>query len=215
MFLLRRSLRVYSRRFAWPLLYVAVACGAASNDAPSTTIGADSEPVATATTFQGSDDAVVTTSVVSGGGAGGTRENPVALGSAAQVGDWVIQVSSVSPDGADAVMAENQFNDPPAEGHQFFLVGLEATYVGEESATFWVDLSIKALGDSNVAYESFDAYCGLIPDAISDEGETFPGGTVSGNECWSIEAGDADSLVLIIESSFAFDDNDRTFFATL
>ena len=56
------------------------------------------------------------------------------------------------------------------------------------------------------------AYCGVIPDNIDDSGETFPGGTITGNVCWSIQSTDAASLVMIVEESFNFDDT-RAFFA--
>ncbi|HEX9644987.1 MAG TPA: hypothetical protein VGC11_13430 [Acidimicrobiia bacterium] len=147
------------------------------------------------------------------GGELGARANPVPLGSPAQVGEWLVSVLSVTPNATEKVLAENQFNDPPEEGHQFFVVEFEATYVGETSGTFWLDVNRRALGASNVAYE-FDATCGVIPDAISDAGETFPEGTIVGNECWSIEADDVGSLLLIIEPSFSIDDEDRFFFAT-
>ena len=85
-------------------------------------------------------------------------------------------------------------------------MAIEATYTGDESSTFWVDNDLKSVGASSVAYESIDSYCGSIPDALSDKGETFPGGTITGNECWRIAAADADSLVMIAEESFAFDE---------
>ena len=102
-------------------------------------------------------------------------------------------------------MEENQFNDPPPEGNQFFIASLEATYTGTESSTFWGDMRLKPVGDSNVAYEGFNAYCGVIPDDIDDSGETFPGGTITGNVCWSIQSTDAASLVMIVEESFNFE----------
>ena len=110
-------------------------------------------------------------------------------------------------------MEENQFNDPPPEGNQFFIASLEATYTGTESSTFWVDMTLKSVGDSKVAYEGVDAYCGVIPDDINDSGETFPGGTITGNVCWSIQSTDAASLVMIVEESFNFEDDARAFFA--
>ena len=109
-------------------------------------------------------------------------------------------------------MEENQFNDPPPEGNQFFIASLEATYTGTESSTFRGDMRLKSVGDSNVAYEGV-AYCGVIPDNINDSGETFPGGTITGNVCWSIQSTDAASLVMIVEESFNFGDDTRAFFA--
>ena len=140
-------------------------------------------------------------------------ESAVAIGESATVGGWELKVVAITPDGMDEVMEENQFNDPPPEGNQFFIASLEATYTGTESSTFWRDMRLKSVGDSNVAYEGVDAYCGVIPDDIDDSGETFPGGTITGNVCWSIQSTDAASLVMIVEELFNFDDDARAFFA--
>ena len=141
-------------------------------------------------------------------------DSPIQLGAVVQVGSWRLRVSAITPDGTDEVMEENQFNDPPPEGNQFFIASLEATYTGTESSTFSGfsgDMRLKSVGDSRVAYEGFDASCGVIPDDIDDSGEAFPGGTVTGNVCWSIQSTDAASLVMIAEESFNFDDDTRAF----
>ncbi len=140
-------------------------------------------------------------------------DSPIQLGAVVQVGSWRLRVSAITPDGTDEVMEENQFNDPPPEGNQFFIASLEATYTGTEPSTFWVDMTLKSVGDSKVAYEGGNASCGVIPDNIDDSGETFPGGTITGNVCWSIQSTDAASLVMIVEESFSFGDDTRAFFA--
>ncbi len=117
----------------------------------------------------------------------------------------------MTPNATDAVMTENEFNDPPAEGEQFFMAALEATYQGDESSTFWIDVSLKAVGESNVAYEAFEAGCGVIPDSIDEAGETFPGGTITGNTCWRIDRSDACSLVMIAEETLTLEGS-RVFF---
>lgn len=73
-------------------------------------------------------------------------------------------------------------------------------------------MTLKAIGESNVAYEAFEASRGVIPDDINDAGETFPGGTICGNVCWSVGAGDVASLAMIAEESFTFEET-RVFFA--
>jgi len=137
--------------------------------------------------------------------------NPAPVGQAVVVGDWTIRVVSVTPDAAEQIAAENQFNEPPAPGNQFFMVSLEATYSGGESSTFWVDMSLKAIGASSVAYEGFDASCGVLPNDLDNAGETFPGGTITGNLCWSINAADASTMAMIADPSFSFDDGNRRF----
>lgn len=37
-------------------------------------------------------------------------------------------------------------------------------------------------------------YCGVMPDSLDDTGETFPGGSVSGNVCVSVESDQVEGL---------------------
>lgn len=132
--------------------------------------------------------------------------SPIEVGAVVQVGNWRLRVSRVTADATGQVMAENEFNESPGEGNQFFMASVEATYTGTDSSTFWLDMTLKAVGESSVAYEPFDATCGVIPDDLNQAGETFPGGTVTGNVCWNIESSDATSLVMIAEQSFSFEE---------
>jgi len=43
--------------------------------------------------------------------------------------------------------------------------------------------------------------------------DVFPGGTVSGNLCWSVQSEDVASLVMYIEPLASFDESERVFFA--
>ena len=187
---------------------------------PTTSTSATTHPEAASNSPATSADAapatdapvVASVAPVAGDTEAGSRENPVAVGSPVRIGDWIVTVTGANPDATDTVLSENPFNDPPAQDRQFFVVSFEATYVGDDSGTFWIDLNLKPLGASNVAYESFDAYCGVIPNDISDSGETFPSGTITGDLCWSVTADDAGTLLLIAEPTFSFND-DRTFLA--
>lgn len=138
----------------------------------------------------------------------GTRENPVPIGTAATVGEWEVTVTSVNPNAADVVAAENQFNDPPAEGSNFVLISFTATYRGADSGTFWTDSSYKVLGAGG---NTFDDSCGVIPSPVMDAGETFSGATIEANMCFSVEAAQLDGATLIIEPLFSSED--RAFFA--
>ncbi len=140
----------------------------------------------------------------------GTFESPIRAGEFAQVGDWKVRVIDVIPDATDIVMAENSFNDPPVEGNQFFVATLEAEYTGTESGNFWVDMEWKAVGPSAVAYEAWEATCGVFPGSIDEAGETFPSGVIAGGVCWSVSADDAADLVMLLDNTFSFDDSERT-----
>lgn len=141
-----------------------------------------------------------------------TLASPALPGEVVQVGEWSLRVATVVPDAATDILAVNQFNDPPPVGKQFFIATVEATYTGPTSSTFWMDITLKAVGASNVAYEGgLGSTCGVIPDSIRDAGEAFTGGTIRGNVCWSIDTADAASLVMIAEPTFTFKKDARRF----
>lgn len=146
-------------------------------------------------------------------GSMGTRDNPVPIGTAADVGGgWTVTVLDVIPNGTDQVLAENQFNDPPAEGRQFFMVTISATYTGANSSTFNSAVSLSAVGASNVAYETFEDRCGVIPNDLPST-EVFGGGTITGNVCWSVRTDDVASLVMFSDSYVTFKPEDRVYFS--
>lgn len=143
----------------------------------------------------------------------GTRDNPLPLGTRIEMGEWTLAVTEVNPDAADEVLAENQFNDPPVEGRQFVLFTVDATYEGDDSGTAWLDLSWAIVGSAgNTFGTAMDDYCGVIPRPLNDTGETFPGGSVTGNVCVSVDSAQVDGATIRIEESFSFDDT-RAFFA--
>jgi hypothetical protein len=128
------------------------------------------------------------------------------------VGDWEVAVLSATPDATDMVLAENEFNEPPGDGRQFYIVEISATYQGAESDFILSGLTITTVGDSAVAYKDFEDTCGVIPDELDTFSEVFPGGTQTGNLCWQIRSEDANSLVLIVDNAFSFD-QERAFMA--
>jgi hypothetical protein len=141
----------------------------------------------------------------------GTRDAPIAAGETVRVGEWDVTVLSTTEDGTEAVLEENEFNDPPGEGHQFFIVEVSATYQGTDSEALFTGLTVTTVGDSAVAYD-FEDTCGVIPDELDTFSEVFPGGTEVGNLCWQVLTEDVDSLVLIVDNAFSFDE-DRAYLA--
>lgn len=194
---------------------VASACANGSTDEATTTSGDAGQTETTAapvitttepTTATTTTAPAVTTTMAIVESGETSLGNPLEVGRVSQVGSWRLRVVSVIPDATEIVMTENEFNDPPGEGEQFYLVTIEATYNGDASGSFWADMTLKSVGESAVAYEPFDSDCGIITDDINNSGETFPGGTITGDVCWTIESTDAESLIMIAEESFTFDD---------
>jgi hypothetical protein len=142
-------------------------------------------------------------------GPGSSRDEPAPIGTSVRVAGWDVTVTDVEPDATRRVLEESEFNDPPPAGQQFFLVTISATYNGdEESSAFFFDVTLKALGPSNVAYD-YEADCGLIPDELPDTRDVFQGGTISGNVCWSVRSEDAAELLMYAEPSFSFRESGR------
>jgi hypothetical protein len=138
----------------------------------------------------------------------GSRRKPVPFGQTAvlSIGEsdpaWSIRVLEFTPDATSAVLAENQFNDPPVAGRQFAMVRIEATYQGlEEPAMLTRDVRFVAVDESNLTYDLDDS-CGVIPDALDEYGEVYAGGVLVGNLCWSVATEHIDSLVLGLSPAF-------------
>ncbi len=102
-------------------------------------------------------------------------------------------------------MTENEFNNPPAEGKQFFIARVAVTYTGSESGMPASELNFQAVGAANAAYATFTDTCGVIPDDSYLVSDLFEGGSAEFNVCWAIDSEDAGSLVMYVESLFDFD----------
>ena len=126
---------------------------------------------------------------------------------------WEITVLDTIPDATAMVLAENQFNDPPEEGHQFYMVKVRAKYLGPGSTTFSSGSRLRAVGDGAIVYTTFRDRCGVIPDNFKSSRELFTGGQTEGNECWQIASADADSLVMILDPPLFSRDEERTWFS--
>lgn len=124
-----------------------------------------------------------------GQGATGSRDNPLPIGATVVNDDWNIVLGTPREAGIE-VSAENQFNDPPKPGMEFWIVPVTATYTGDDTGTAWVDLTIKFVGSDNKAYSD---RCGVIPDSLDDVDQVYPGGIAEGNTCVAVPAG-ADGL---------------------
>lgn len=139
---------------------------------------------------------------------GSTRDNPLPLGQPVSITadseQWRFRILSTVPDATALILAENQFNDPPAAGFQFFMAAVEVTYVsGPAPQSPWQQIAsdLNTVGDANVAYSQYSPSCGVTPDDLVLKGDLFPGGTMTGNICWPVRSSDAASLVAYFEFS--------------
>ncbi|GAA1824810.1 hypothetical protein GCM10009771_25250 [Nesterenkonia flava] len=127
----------------------------------------------------------------------GTRENPYPLGAEISSGDWTVTINSVDLDATDAVMAENQFNDAPADGHLYLLVNVTAQYTGNdpEGSMPWVTVEyVSPQGNTFDAAESF----AVAPDALDSTGTLYEGASATGNIALSVPAEEVEAGVLSV-----------------
>ena len=149
----------------------------------------------------------------------GSRENPVPLGVTIETkGEEIaedhfeIMVIDVVPDATSMVLAENQFNDPPEAGSQFFMVTLRAKYLGPGSTTFDGGFRLRAVGTKGIVYTTFEDSCGVVPNELTDP-ELFTNGTIEGTACWQIASSDADSLIMFLDEHFLSFTGERVWFS--
>ncbi|MCH7231192.1 hypothetical protein L0U85_10060 [Glycomyces sp. L485] len=129
-------------------------------------------------------------------GVAGTDPNsPLPAGTEVETGNWRVSFSDVVPDASETVLDENEFNEPPAEGHQFFMYRVDATYIGGDSSFAWDDLQL-GVAFGNTLYTD---YCGVIPDDLAEAPEVFKDGTVSGNNCVMVPSDGVEDAVISVQ----------------
>jgi hypothetical protein len=119
--------------------------------------------------------------------AGNSRQTPVPLGTAIEVGLWNIGVSGADLDAVETITEFVDFNPTPAEGNRFVLIELSGVYLGSgivDPVFEWelVDLD----GDRIEATEA----CGVVPESIYDLPGVDGGDNFRANICF--EAGESD-----------------------
>ena len=119
----------------------------------------------------------------------GTRENPLPIGQTVSNQDWDLTLGAPREAWTE-IAAENQFNDPPEAGMEYWMVPVTATYKGDDTGNTAFEISVKFVGSDNRTY---DDRCGVIPTPLEDVGELYKGGVAEGNVCVAVPAG-ADGL---------------------
>lgn len=121
--------------------------------------------------------------------AAGSRENPYPIGQTVGNQDW--QVTLGQPHEAwTEIRANNEFNDPPKAGMEFWIVPVNAVYTGDATGNVQFGVAVKFVGSDNRTYGDS---CGVIPNPLSDIGDLYKNGVAKGNTCVAVPAG-ADGL---------------------
>lgn len=152
---------------------------------------------------------VMTTAALATTSGYGSRANPWPMRTWVKLPEtkgWSVRVNSVVPNATAAVLAENQFNDKPKVGRQFYIISMSVRYSGKGSQAELSAGSFSAVGGSNVAYSGFDDSCGVVPKELDEFKTLFSGGSITGNICFSVKRSDVASLKLYFEPTFSLND---------
>ncbi|MDR2452969.1 MAG: DUF4352 domain-containing protein [Bifidobacteriaceae bacterium] len=130
---------------------------------------------------------------------GSSREDPLPLGSEVVAGDWTVVVNSVVLDATDEVLAENMFNGRPADGYQYALANITATYNGPDSVFPFADISLAYITVDGVKVDEGWLVC---PEPFDSLAELPSGGSVSGNVGFEIPIATAADGAFELEIGF-------------
>jgi hypothetical protein len=127
-----------------------------------------------------------------------SRVSPTPVGTGADVGEgWTLTVAGPVSDITDAVMAENEFNDPPPDGFRFMGVDVVYAYGGSGAGSPF-EITTRAVDRSNL---SLSSDCGVTPGQIDISNDIFSGGSVTGTVCFVAPTGSS-GLVLYATAGF-------------
>ena len=128
----------------------------------------------------------------------GTRGNPYPIGSTIENDEWRVVVNSVTPDATDAVLSENELNDPAADGSQYMLVNYSTTYLGDNAdGEMPAFVTVEYVTADGTTVNSFDNVV-VVPDAIDSSSTLYTDGTATGNVAFEVPTDTADQGVLAI-----------------
>ncbi len=165
-----------------------------STPSPSTSLVTSSTPLPEATQAPAPSEVQQTTSTSPIGNTG-ERSNPIQLNQVASYPSWDISVVSFDGNANSEIDEENQFNEPPPDGHVYVLVHVQGTYTGTEFGSLWLDLDYYVVGNTNITY---DQAWVVTPNDLSNLPDALPGGTIGGNLVFLVPEDVVGSLLLLV-----------------
>ncbi|MGK9220529.1 hypothetical protein KXR78_07110 [Microbacterium barkeri] len=178
---------------------LAAAVGSAVEESTSTSVAS---PAAETPVEEEPAEEPVDEPVAEAAPAQGTRENPAPLGSAVSGDEWTVTVNSVTLGATDAVLAENMINQPPAEGEEYILVGVTATYTGQDEGVA-AEVQIEYVTPDGVSIAGYDTIA-VAPDALDTLATLYSGAQATGNVVLAVPSATAASgLIAVTPGLFA------------
>ncbi|GAA4475384.1 hypothetical protein GCM10023190_10790 [Enteractinococcus fodinae] len=125
----------------------------------------------------------------------GTRDNPLALGTTVESGDWEVTVNGVDLDATDAIMSENSFNEQPADGNVYVMADVTTTYIGSDPEGETPYISIEYVSSGGNSFASHDAMV-VTPNDFDSFETLYEGASTSGNIAMEVPQEDLEAGTL-------------------
>ncbi len=121
-------------------------------------------------------------------GDGSRRSRPFPYQSQFTAGVFDMKIIRVDTDAWPEILAENQFNDPPARGYQFIMwtIGVQNVKGSIDEDESVSDVSLALVGSRGKQYLSFseENTCGVIPNELY--ATLYRDGYTEGNVCFAV-----------------------------
>jgi hypothetical protein len=163
---------------------------------PTTTTTATTVTTTSSTTTSTTSSTTTTTAVWYG--QNGTKDNPVPVDAAFQIGDWRITVTGVLANATQTILQYSPLNPSPPNGTQYVLIHLAATYLGVGSDSFWLTYDWRFIGSKGTVFADSFSYA-VAPDSIFDVGVTPHGGSAYGNLLFLVSSDQVNDGLLMLK----------------
>ena len=130
----------------------------------------------------------------------------LALGTAATVGEYSVNVSSVDLDAGKAIAKVNEFNEK-AKG-QYVLVDVSVVYNGDEEGDAWLDLSPELVGSDASIYDTSTAMV-VTAKPVSDAPTLTKGGKASYQVVFDVPAEAVSDAKIRMSEGLSFSDDSK------
>ncbi|MCT2338020.1 DUF4352 domain-containing protein [Corynebacterium sp. p3-SID1056] len=128
---------------------------------------------------------------------GESRDNPLPIGTTISSDEWDVTVNSVNLAATDAVLAENEFNEAPAEGQTYIMANVTATYKGDDPQGSSPFFSIAYVTPQGNEIDGFDNIA-VVPDEFDNLSPLYEDASTTGNFSFLVDEATAGEGLLAV-----------------
>lgn len=135
----------------------------------------------------------------------GTRASPYAPGAEISSSDWAVTVNSVDLDATDAVLAENELNEAPEEGHTYILVDITVQYTGDDPEGSMPMTSVAYVSPEGNTFDGTEMSASA-PNSFDSMSTLYEGASTTGNIALQVPADGVEDGTLKVSPGMLADD---------